>query len=136
MREIEVAGASIDAGPTVFTMRWVFDEIFAKIGTSLEAQLTLKPADILARHAWSRTNGLIYLRILTDRPMPLVRSPALAKRIASGRFRIGRAESIRRLKILSFAQNVPTPSPLSVEPGSKVWAASGAARRSRPYGTS
>ncbi len=46
------AGAAIDAGPTVFTMRWVFDQIFAAAGTSLEAQVQLQPLKVLARHAW------------------------------------------------------------------------------------
>ena len=53
MREVEVGGTRLDAGPTVFTMRWVFEEIFAAAGTSLAEHLTLEPADILARHAWS-----------------------------------------------------------------------------------
>lgn len=53
MREIEVGSARIDSGPTVLTMKWVFDEIFAAAGTSLEAHLRLHPLRILARHAWS-----------------------------------------------------------------------------------
>ena len=52
MRQVQVGGASIDAGPTVFTMRKVFDDIFEKAGASIEDYLTLKPAEILARHAW------------------------------------------------------------------------------------
>jgi 1-hydroxycarotenoid 3,4-desaturase len=36
----------------VFTMRWVFDQILAEAGTSLEALLSLSPLDVLARHAW------------------------------------------------------------------------------------
>ncbi|MDX2234011.1 MAG: phytoene desaturase family protein [Hyphomonadaceae bacterium] len=47
-----VGDAAVDAGPTVFTMRWVFEEIFANAGASLERQLKLTPLDILARHAW------------------------------------------------------------------------------------
>jgi 1-hydroxycarotenoid 3,4-desaturase len=53
LRQIVVDGASIDAGPTVFTMRWVFDELFAAVGEDLDACVTLQPAAILARHAWS-----------------------------------------------------------------------------------
>jgi 1-hydroxycarotenoid 3,4-desaturase len=53
MREIALGEARIDAGPTVFTMRWVFDEIFEAAGSSLDDQLCLIPADTLARHAWS-----------------------------------------------------------------------------------
>jgi 1-hydroxycarotenoid 3,4-desaturase len=58
MSEIDVAGAKIDAGPTVFTMRWAFEEIFEEAGASLSNFLSLKPADILARHAWSITERL------------------------------------------------------------------------------
>ncbi len=54
MRQI----GGIDAGPTVFTMRWVFEEIFADAGTRLEDHLTLRPATVLARHAWSGTERL------------------------------------------------------------------------------
>ena len=58
MRQLLVDGAAIDAGPTVLTMRWVFDELFGDAGTSLEEHLALAPADILARHAWSATDRL------------------------------------------------------------------------------
>ena len=52
MRRIEVGGAGIDSGPTVFTMRWIFEAIFADAGESLEAHLKLTPLALLARHAW------------------------------------------------------------------------------------
>lgn len=52
MRELEVDGARMDAGPTVFTMRWVFDELLARAGTRLEDHLRLQRAEVLARHAW------------------------------------------------------------------------------------
>lgn len=58
MRTVGVAGQHLDAGPTVFTMRGVFDEIFADARTSLEAQLQLHPVDVLARHAWSEHERL------------------------------------------------------------------------------
>ncbi len=54
MRELEVAGMRLDAGPTVFTMRWIFEEIFADAGASLSAYLTMKPVEVLARHAWDK----------------------------------------------------------------------------------
>ena len=41
MREVEIDGRAMDAGPTVFTMRWVFDELLDSAGTSLDAQLDL-----------------------------------------------------------------------------------------------
>ncbi len=52
MREVEIQGQHIDSGPTVFTMPWVFEEIFADAGSELGTHLTLKRADLLARHAW------------------------------------------------------------------------------------
>jgi 1-hydroxycarotenoid 3,4-desaturase len=53
MREVAPNGAKIDAGPTVFTMRWVFDEILEEVGiSSLSDRLTLLPLETLARHAW------------------------------------------------------------------------------------
>ena len=58
LRETTVGAAQIDAGPTVFTMRWVFDGLFHDAGTCLADHLTLLPAEILARHAWSETERL------------------------------------------------------------------------------
>ncbi len=60
MREVMVGGSPIDGGPTVFTMRWIFDGLFADAGASLEAALPLQKADILARHAW-RAGGRLDL---------------------------------------------------------------------------
>lgn len=58
MREVEVGDARIDAGPTVFTMRWVFEAICEAAGTSLEAEVELERAEVLARHAWSASERL------------------------------------------------------------------------------
>jgi 1-hydroxycarotenoid 3,4-desaturase len=59
MREVPVgpdgSGRRINAGPTVFTMRWVFDELLDAGVTSLDDILEFQQADVLARHAW--TNG-------------------------------------------------------------------------------
>ena len=52
MRQINVGGALVDSGPTVFTMRWVFEQIFAQVGCSLNDVVKLEPLDILCRHAW------------------------------------------------------------------------------------
>lgn len=58
LREIEIGGVRIDAGPTVFTMRWVLDEIFADAHASLADYLALRPVETLARHAWSARERL------------------------------------------------------------------------------
>lgn len=52
MRQIGIGDARIDGGPTVFTMRWVFEEVFAAAGASLAEHLELRPVEVLARHAW------------------------------------------------------------------------------------
>ena len=52
LREVEVGGVGFDAGPTVFTMRWVFDEIFAAAGLCFSDHVQLERATTLARHAW------------------------------------------------------------------------------------
>ena len=43
----------VDSGPTVFTMRWVLDDLFAQIGERLEDHLALEKLHVLARHAWA-----------------------------------------------------------------------------------
>ena len=53
LREIAIANARLDAGPTVFTLRAVFDQLFADAGDDLDRRLKLVPAELLARHAWS-----------------------------------------------------------------------------------
>jgi 1-hydroxycarotenoid 3,4-desaturase len=52
MRQIALGDVRVDAGPTVFTMRWVFEQILADAGTSVDELLRLKPLQVLARHAW------------------------------------------------------------------------------------
>lgn len=53
MREVAVGNSRVDAGPTVLTMRWVFDALFKSAGARLQDHVALKPLSILARHAWS-----------------------------------------------------------------------------------
>ena len=64
MRQINVGGALVDSGPTVFTMRWVFEQIFAQVGCSLADVVKLEPLDILCRHAWK--SGGERLDLFTD----------------------------------------------------------------------
>ncbi len=53
MRGGEIDDISIDCGPTVFTMRDVFEELFAGAGETFADHVTLRALGILARHAWS-----------------------------------------------------------------------------------
>lgn len=65
MRQLPVAGLGVDAGPTVFTMRWIFDALFQTGGSTLESRLRLEKADVLARHAW-REGGVLDLYADTE----------------------------------------------------------------------
>lgn len=47
-----VGGVELDAGPTVLTMPWVWEELFAAGGASFRERVGLERAEILARHAW------------------------------------------------------------------------------------
>ncbi len=58
VRAERVNGECIDAGPTVLTMRWVFEELFNDIGDSLDARLEMNRVDRLARHAWPESPTL------------------------------------------------------------------------------
>lgn len=53
IRQLMVQGAAIDSGPTVFTMRWVFEQIYASVGESLGDQVQLEQLPIIGRHAWT-----------------------------------------------------------------------------------
>jgi len=52
LRPVHIGGQSLDAGPTVMTMRDVFDSLFALAGERLDDHLRLTPLRTLARHAW------------------------------------------------------------------------------------
>jgi 1-hydroxycarotenoid 3,4-desaturase len=58
LRAEVVDGQAIDTGPTVFTMRWVFDELLQSVGTSLESELALQRLPVLARHFWPDGSAL------------------------------------------------------------------------------
>lgn len=129
MREVQAGGARLDAGPTVFTMRRVFESLFADAGARLCDHLSLRPAGVLARHAWSARERL-----------DLHADPARTAE-AIGRFS-GPAEAARYLGFVEHARRVyrtlegpfiraPRPTPASLA------AAAGAAElwRTRPFST-
>lgn len=65
MTPVMVDGHAIDSGPTVFTMRWVFDQLFAQAGACFETAVPCRALSVLARHAW-RDHGPT-LDLLADR---------------------------------------------------------------------
>lgn len=52
MRTLPSAAGPVDAGPTVLTLRDVFDDLFAAAGARLDERLTLDPLPVIARHYW------------------------------------------------------------------------------------
>ncbi|MFN3350766.1 1-hydroxycarotenoid 3,4-desaturase CrtD [Pseudorhodoplanes sp.] len=58
MRPAQFGDVTVDAGPTVFTMRSVFESLFADAGEAFSDHVALRPLTILARHAWSETERL------------------------------------------------------------------------------
>lgn len=52
MRRVDVGGKGFDAGPTVLTMKWVFEALFAAAGRQLDDELILVPSSVIARHYW------------------------------------------------------------------------------------
>jgi 1-hydroxycarotenoid 3,4-desaturase len=90
MREVAVGGRPIDSGPTVFTMRWVFDQLFDDAGASLGDWITLRPLDILARHAWT---GATRLDLFADADRSADAIGAFAGKSEAAGYRAFRAES-------------------------------------------
>ena len=52
MRTVPSTAGPVDTGPTVLTMKPVFDELFESIGARLEDHIELVPEPHLARHWW------------------------------------------------------------------------------------
>jgi 1-hydroxycarotenoid 3,4-desaturase len=48
-----VGAEQFDSGPTVLTMRWVFESVFETAGETLSDHVELTPLSILARHFWT-----------------------------------------------------------------------------------
>ncbi|WOI56110.1 1-hydroxycarotenoid 3,4-desaturase CrtD [Palleronia sp. LCG004] len=51
-RTQDSAAGPVNAGPTVLTLRVVFDELFEEAGAALDDYVTLAPEPLLARHFW------------------------------------------------------------------------------------
>jgi 1-hydroxycarotenoid 3,4-desaturase len=52
LRAVPSLAGPVDAGPTVLTLRGIFDDLFAQAGARLSDHVTLVPEPILARHWW------------------------------------------------------------------------------------
>ena len=83
IRQVQVDGVGVDSGPTVFTMRWVLDQMLQEMGTSLSEILKLENIGVLARHAWDGSPQRLDLLSDTERTADAIAafsSPQEAKR--------------------------------------------------------
>lgn len=113
MREVEVAGRMIDAGPTVFTMRWIFEEIFAAAGQSLADHVSLKPLEVLARHAWSADQRLDLFASAERSADAIGAFAGAAEARAYGRFRDQARRTYETLDAPFMRAQRPTPEGLA-----------------------
>jgi len=58
VRRVAVGSALVDAGPTVFTCKDVFDSVFEEAGASLDDRVEVRRAEVIARHAWNESERL------------------------------------------------------------------------------
>lgn len=103
---------TIDSGPTVFTMRWVFDELFDEAGASLDARLRLAPLDVLARHAWTGAGEQGPLDLFADLDRTLDAIARFASPADAEAYRAFAARGRRMYEILErrlIAAQKPTP---------------------------
>jgi 1-hydroxycarotenoid 3,4-desaturase len=112
-RRVAVDGAEVDGGPTVFTYRAVFDEIFAACGARLEHHVTVRKAEVLARHAWDDRGTL---DLFADREASVQAVGAFAGPAAARGYRAFAAEAERIFKVLEEpflrGDKASTPLPL------------------------
>jgi 1-hydroxycarotenoid 3,4-desaturase len=112
MREVAVDGRPVDSGPTVFTLRRVFDRIFEAVGERLDAHLSLRPADVLARHAWA-DGGRLDLFADIERSADAIGAFAGAAEAKGYRAFAARACAVFRTLEHPFIE-VPRPSPVGL----------------------
>ncbi len=112
MREVAVNGALVDSGPTVVTMRNVFEDLFDAAGSSLADHVTLRPAEILARHAWSADQRLDLFADI-KRSVDAIGDFAGARQAALFRDFCARSSEMYRTLERAFIHEA-TPTPLSL----------------------
>ncbi|MEO1773873.1 MAG: 1-hydroxycarotenoid 3,4-desaturase CrtD [Pseudomonadota bacterium] len=111
-RRLPVGGRQVDAGPTVFTMRWVFDALFEGAGVALDDAVALEQAQVLARHAWPDGSRF---DLFTDLDQTVAAVAALAGPAEAERYRRFAAETAAAYDLFRpvFIE-APRPTPLDV----------------------
>jgi 1-hydroxycarotenoid 3,4-desaturase len=112
MRQIMAGGRPVDAGPTVFTMRWVFERIFGDAGKVFADEVRLQPLEILARHTWSGSDCLDLFAGI-DRSADAIAAFAGPREAAGFRAFCARARDVYQTLEEPFIRS-PQPSPVSL----------------------
>ncbi|MFN3468745.1 MAG: 1-hydroxycarotenoid 3,4-desaturase CrtD [Novosphingobium sp.] len=99
-RQMIVDGAAIDAGPTVFTLRDVFEAVFAECGADLSDFVSVRQAGVIARHGWDDERQL---DLHADPEASEEAIGTFAGAAAARGFRAFRAEAARIHRILDHA---------------------------------
>lgn len=105
-------GRPMDLGPTVLTMRPVLDDMLGEIGTSLADLVTLRRADVLARHAWDG-GGTLDLFAQRERNAQAIAAFAGNAEAAGYRRFCARAAEITRTLDTTFMR-ASRPNPISL----------------------
>lgn len=132
VREVAIANRRLDAGPTVFTMKWVFDELFEAAGSALSEHLVLQPLSTLARHAW---RGDEHLDLFADIETSVRAIDAFSGAGEGDRYRAfcERAGAVYRTLETPFLRDSrPTPLSLATRVG---WRGLGDLVRIEPFAT-
>lgn len=134
MREVLAGGVPVDGGPTVFTLRPLFEEIFAACGATLEDHVTLHPAPLIARHAWGEDR----LDLFADPAASEAAIGDFAGARAAAGYRAFRAEAQRIFETLDTPfLRAPRTNPLGLtwRAGQGGWRGLADLARIRPYET-
>lgn len=121
MHELEIGGSRIDSGPTVLTMRWVFDALFEAAGASLDGAVRLRPAERLARHAWPDGSRLDLYPDVSRSAAAIAEFAGPAEADAYRRF-AGRARQVFETLDAAFMRaERPGPFGLTLSLGARGW---------------
>jgi phytoene dehydrogenase-like protein len=107
-RMVPAGAARVSGGPTVFTMRWIFEQLFSDCGSSLEGALKLSRPNLLARHGWREGGHWTFMPTSTSPPTPSVRLQARKMRKAIA---ISVPAAVPSMKRWSTASSPPSSHP-------------------------
>ncbi len=112
IKQVAVGNSPVDSGPTVFTLRHLFEEIFAAAGAEFDNHVKLRKLETLARHAWPDGGKL---DLFADKERSAEAIAAFASRRDADQFLNFTEKAKRIFETLSdpFLRN-PAPSLLSL----------------------